>query len=68
MRKSFTQDEAVRLLAQIEGDRAAGRPVHRACRAAGIADTTYYAWRKRYRKLLRGVPARQLEQNDASLT
>ncbi|MEM9732289.1 MAG: transposase [Pseudomonadota bacterium] len=62
MGKSFTPEHAVQLLAQIEEDRLAGHPVFKACRTAGVSDTTYYAWRKRYGGSLKRNTAHEMRR------
>lgn len=46
--RPFTQEEVFQHLINIEENRALGMRVHTACRQAGITDTTYYNWRKRF--------------------
>jgi len=43
--KRFSPETILKLLGEIEANRAQGMRVHTACRRAGISDTTYYKWR-----------------------
>ena len=47
-RKRHTDEDAVKLLREIEVHLAAGSDVSEACRQAGISDATYYTWRKKF--------------------
>lgn len=48
MGKRRTADEVVRVLRDCDRDLAKGLTVADICRKAGIAETTYYRWRKRH--------------------
>jgi len=45
-RKRHSDEDILNLLRQIKVRLASGIEVSTACRAAGIGDATYYAWRK----------------------
>ena len=47
-RKSFSPEQIIALLRQIEVLTAQGQPVSAACREAGISEQSYYRWRKEY--------------------
>lgn len=47
-RKRHTDEDALRLLREIEVHLASGLDVAEACRKAGISDATYYTWRKKF--------------------
>ena len=47
-RKSYCDEDVVKLLREIELNLASGSDVPTACRAVGISDATYYNWRKRF--------------------
>jgi putative transposase len=44
-RKSFTPEQIITKLRQIEVLIAQGKPVGIACKEAGISEQTYYRWR-----------------------
>jgi putative transposase len=48
MQKRRTADEVTRLLRDFERDLAKGLTIPDICRKVGIAETTYYRWRKRH--------------------
>ncbi len=48
MQKRRTADEVSRLLRDFDRDLAKGLTVPDICRKMGIAETTYYRWRKRH--------------------
>ena len=47
-RKRFSDEDVIRLLRQIEVETASGVSIANACRSAGVSDTTYYGWRKKF--------------------
>ena len=47
-RKRHSDEDCLRLLREIEVHLAGGSDVGAACRAVGISDATYYAWRKKF--------------------
>jgi len=47
-RKRYSDEDVLRLLREIELNLASGHDVASACRTAGVSDTTYYNWRKRF--------------------
>lgn len=47
-RKSFTAEQIVMKLREIELDHSKGTDIATSCRNAGISDYTYYKWRKEY--------------------
>jgi transposase-like protein len=46
--KRYSNEDCLKLLREIELKLASGSDVSSACRAAGISDATYYAWRKKF--------------------
>ena len=48
LKKTFTPEQIVGKLRQIEVLVSQGKTVPMACREAGIVDQTYYRWRKEY--------------------
>ncbi len=64
-RKRFTEEQITRALRQAE----AGTPVREICRDLGIAEPTFYRWKKRFGSL--GVPEirelRSLRDENATL-
>lgn len=64
-RSRFTEEQVVYALRQAEG----GTPVADVCRQLGVAEATFYAWKKKYAHL--GVSElrrlRQLEEENARL-
>ena len=61
----FTQAQVAFVLKQAED----GTPIGEVCRKAGIAEATFYNWRKRYAGLLPSEMKRlrQLEEENAKL-
>jgi transposase-like protein len=47
-KKRFSAEQIVALLRQIEVATAQGKTIGVACREAGIADQSYFRWRKEY--------------------
>ena len=47
-KKSFTAEQVVTKLKQIEVLMSQGKVVQQACKEAGISDKSYYRWRKEY--------------------
>ena len=46
--KTYSPEQIVRLLRQIEAGQAEGKTVEEMCRSLGIADSTYHRWRNTY--------------------
>ena len=46
--KTYTPEQIVKLLRQVEAGQAAGQTVEETCRSLGIADSTYHRWRNQY--------------------
>lgn len=51
-RTLYTPDQRVRLVAEVERRHAAGQTVEAACRAAGIGEKTFRAWRAAQQPIL----------------
>jgi transposase-like protein len=68
-RKRFGAEQIVNLLRQIEVLQANGKSLPEACRAAGIAEQTYYRWRRAYGglKLDQAKRLKELEAENARL-
>ena len=47
-RKSYSDEDVLRLLREIELHLASGRDVATACRTAGVSDATCFTWRKKF--------------------
>ncbi len=47
-RKRYSDEDRLKLLREIELKLASGSDVSSACRAAGISEATYYAWRTKF--------------------
>ena len=47
-RKRHSDEDCLRILRQVDVELAGGADVATACRSAGIGDTTYYTWRKKF--------------------
>ena len=47
-RKRYSDEDALKLLREIDVHLHDGLDVVRACRKAGISDNTYYYWRKKF--------------------
>ena len=64
-RSKFTEGQIAFVLKQAED----GTPVAEVCRKAGIAEATFYNWRKRYAGLMPSEVKRlrQLEEENAKL-
>jgi putative transposase len=64
-RSQFTEAQIAFVLKQAE----TGTPVAEVCRKAGVAEATFYNWRKRYAGLLPSEVKRlrQLEEENAKL-
>ena len=60
-RKRHRDEDALRLLREIEVHLASGNDVTEACRKAGISDATYYNWRRKFG----GVSRSQLAEKKA---
>lgn len=65
-RKRFSEEQIVRIVRAVE---QSGKAVPEACREQGIAENTYYRWRRKYGGA--GVPEvrrlRELEKENARL-
>ena len=68
-RKRHTDEDALRLLREIEVHLASGNDVTEACRKAGISEGTYHNWRKKFGGVSRSQLAekRALEKEDKRL-
>lgn len=68
-RKRFGAEQIVNVLRQIEVLQANGKGLPEACKAAGIAEQTYYRWRKAYGglKLDQAKRLKALEAENARL-
>src|SRR5271157_5475254 len=64
-----TPEQIVSLLRQIEVGTANGKTMPQACKEAGIAEQTYYRWRKEYGglKVDQAKRLKELEQENAKL-
>ncbi len=67
--KKFSPEQAVAKLRQIKVLKAAGKSIPQACKEAGIADVTYYRWRREYGGLKANQAKRMkdLERENARL-
>jgi hypothetical protein len=68
-RKQHSPEQIVSLIQQIEVAVANGKTRPAACQESGIAEQTYYSWRKRYGGLQadQARRLRELEQENANL-
>ena len=68
-RKSFTPEQIVTKLREVEVLIAQGASTPAACRQAGISDVSYYRWRKEYGglKLDQAKRMKELERENAKL-
>jgi len=68
-KKTFTPEQIVATLRQIEVLVSQGQRVPLACREAGIAEQTFYRWRKEYGglKLEQARKLKQLQKENAQL-
>jgi putative transposase len=68
-KKTFTPEQIVATLRQIEVLVSQGQKVPLACREVGIAEQTYYRWRKEYGglKLEQARKLKQLQKENAQL-
>ena len=64
-----TPEQIVSLLRQIEVGTANGKTMPQACKEAGIAEQTYYRWRKEYGglKVDQAKRLKELEQENSKL-
>ena len=46
--KTYTPEQIVRMLRQVEAGQAEGKTVEEACRTLGIGDSTYHRWKSQY--------------------
>ena len=68
-RRTFTAEQIVTKLRQIEVLMAQGRPAALACKEADISEQTYYRWRKEYGglELDQAKRMKELERENARL-
>ncbi len=68
-KKTFTPEQIVGKLRQIEVLVSQGKTVPMACREAGIVDQTYYRWRKEYGglQLEQAKKLKELQKENAQL-
>ncbi len=68
-KKKFTPEQIVATLRQIEVLVSQGKKVPLACKEAGIAEQTYYRWRKEYGglKLEQARKLKQLHKENSQL-
>lgn len=68
-KKSYSPEQIVTLLRQIEVAVGQGKTTPAACREAGITEQTYYRWRKEYGglKLEQARRFKELERENARL-
>jgi len=68
-KKRFGPEQVVAKLRQIEVLQASGKSIAAACKEAGIADVTYYRWRREYGGLKANQAKRMkdLERENARL-
>lgn len=68
-KKTFTPEQIVGKLRQIEVLMGQGKTVPVACREAGIVDQTYYRWRKEYGglQLEQARKLKELQKENAQL-
>jgi len=68
-KKTFTLEQIVATLRQIEVLVSQGKRVPLACKEAGIAEQTYYRWRKEYGglKLEQARKLKQLQKENSQL-
>jgi putative transposase len=68
-KKTFTPEQIVGKLRQIEVLVSQGKTVPVACREAGIVDQTYYRWRKEYGglQLEQAKKLKELQKENAQL-
>lgn len=68
-KKTFTPEQIVAKLRQIEVLLSQGKKVPLACKEAGITDQTYYRWRKEYGGLQmeQAKKLRELQKENAQL-
>ena len=68
-RKTYKPEEIVNVLRQVEVAVANGKPTPQACKEAGIAEQTYYRWRKEYGglKVDQARRLKELEQENNKL-
>jgi putative transposase len=46
--KTYTPEQIVKLLRQVEAAQAEGKTVEETCRSLGIGDSTYHRWKNTY--------------------
>lgn len=68
-RKRYSAEEIIKILRLIEVDVGQGRSTGQACKTAGIAEQTYYRWRKEYGglEINQAQRLKKLEQENARL-
>lgn len=52
IKKQYSEADAICLVRKIEDSRANGVRVFKACRDAGVTDTTYYRWKEQFKRFL----------------
>ena len=69
-RRSFTPEQIVAKLRQVEVLMASGKAAALACKEAGISEQTYYRWRKEYGglKIEQAKRMKELEKENTRLT
>ena len=68
-KRRYTAEEIVTVLRQVEVSVANGKTTPAACRESGIAEQTYYRWRKEYGglKLEQAKRLKELERENSRL-
>ena len=68
-KRRYTAEEIVTVLRQVEVGIANGKATPQACRESGIAEQTYYRWRKEYGglKLEQAKRLKELEKENSRL-
>jgi len=51
MAKKVKVEKAIRILREVEVLQSQGHPISEACRKLGVAEYTYYRWKKEYGRL-----------------
>ena len=46
--KTYTPEQIVRLLRQVEAGQSEGKTVEEMCRSLGVGDSTYHRWKNQY--------------------
>jgi putative transposase len=68
-KRRYTAEEIITVLRQVEVALASGKTAPQACREAGIAEQTYYRWRKEFGglKLEQAKRLKELEKENTRL-